>query len=77
MSTVNDLALVNQFGEESFNQVVSVSAELAALIYDEMTPADITSTPLTGLAAGSNTPITATDTILEALANLQAQIDAL
>lgn len=32
---------------------------------------------LTGLAAGSNTPIAETDTILEALANLQAQIDAL
>lgn len=33
--------------------------------------------PLTGLAAGANTPITASMTILQALANLQAQIDAL
>lgn len=32
---------------------------------------------LTGLTAGTNTPIAATDTILEAFANLQAQIDAL
>lgn len=32
---------------------------------------------LTGLVAGSDTPITATDTLLVALANLQAQIDAL
>lgn len=32
---------------------------------------------LTGLVAGSNTAIQATDTLLVALANLQAQIDAL
>jgi len=45
-----------------------------ALILGE---AGVLATPLTGLAAGSNTPIAASDTILEALANLQAQIDAL
>lgn len=38
---------------------------------------EVTANLLTGLAAGANTPIAATDTILEALANLQAQIDAL
>lgn len=37
----------------------------------------VISNVLTGLAAGSNTAIAATDTILEALANLQAQIDAI
>lgn len=37
----------------------------------------VTANVLTGLAAGANTPITATDTILVALANLQAQIDNL
>lgn len=39
--------------------------------------ASVTGALLTGLAAGSNTPISATDSILTALANLQAQIDAL
>lgn len=37
----------------------------------------VTANVLTGLAAGSATPIAETDTILVALANLQAQIDAL
>jgi trimeric autotransporter adhesin len=37
----------------------------------------VTAKLLTGLAAGTNTPIAATDSILVALANLQAQIDAL
>lgn len=37
----------------------------------------VTANLLTGLAAGANTPIAAGDTILVALANLQAQIDAL
>lgn len=36
----------------------------------------VTSSLLTGLAAGSNTPILATDNVLAALANLQAQISA-
>ncbi len=37
----------------------------------------VTANLLTGLAAGANTPITAADTLLVALANLQAQISAL
>lgn len=37
----------------------------------------VTANLLTGLAAGANTTILATDTILEALAKLQAQIDAI
>ncbi len=37
----------------------------------------VTANLLTGLAAGANTPIAAGQTILVALANLQAQIDAL
>lgn len=37
----------------------------------------VTANLLTGLAAGANTPIVAGDTLLVALANLQAQIDAL
>ncbi len=37
----------------------------------------VTANLLTGLAAGSNAAIASTDTILEALAKLQAQIDAL
>lgn len=40
------------------------------------TAARVRSTALTGLAAGSNTAITTSDTILAALANLQAQITA-
>ena len=40
-------------------------------------PSTVTGALLTGLAAGANTPISATDSILVALANLQAQIDAL
>ena len=37
----------------------------------------VTANLLTGLAAGTDTAILATDTVLEALAKLQAQIDAL
>jgi hypothetical protein len=40
-------------------------------------PASVTGALLTGLAAGTNTAIAASDTILEALAKLQAQVDAL
>lgn len=39
--------------------------------------ASVLATPLTGLAAGTDAPIADTDTILEALAKLQAQIDAI
>lgn len=49
----------------------------AALPSASFTDAAVTAKILTGLAAGANTPIAATDTILVALANLQAQIDAL
>lgn len=49
----------------------------AALPSASFTSAAVTGKLLTGLAAGANTPITATDSILVALANLQAQIDAL
>lgn len=40
-------------------------------------PTVVTGALLTGLAAGSNEAIAATDTVMEALAKLQAQIDAL
>lgn len=49
----------------------------AALPSASFTDAAVSGKVLTGLAAGANTPIQATDTILAALANLQAQIDAL
>ncbi len=37
-------------------------------------PADITGKALTGLVAGTNTPIADTDTILEGMQNLQGQL---
>ncbi len=49
----------------------------AALPSASFTDAAVSAKLLTGLAAGANTPISATDSILVALANLQAQIDAL
>ena len=55
---------------------IKVTAD-AALPSASFTAAAVTGKLLTGLAAGSNTPITATDSILVALANLQAQISAL
>lgn len=49
----------------------------AALPSASFTDAAVSAKLLTGLAAGADTPISATDSILVALANLQAQIDAL
>lgn len=77
MSTVNDMTIVNQFGETAICDIISCSATGAAVILAAAAPAGITGALLTGLAAGANTTILATDTILEALAKLQAQIDAL
>lgn len=54
------------------------SAEIALKLNSaDFTSAAVTAKVLTGLVAGTATPIAATDTILVALANLQAQIDAL
>lgn len=66
------LILTNNFGEETVNVVGAESdvSEIAALITDQ----EVTSKLLTGLAAGTNTTIAAGDTILQALAKLQAQI---
>lgn len=55
---------------------IKVTAD-AALPSASFTAAAVTGKLLTGLAAGADTPISATDSILVALANLQAQIDAL
>lgn len=44
---------------------------------DSASTVNPTAALLTGLAAGTDTPILATDTLLVALANLQAQVDAL
>lgn len=49
------------------------STGMVTAIDDEV----VTGKALTGLAAGSASAISATDSILEALAKLQAQIDAL
>ncbi len=59
------------------NQVLSKATADAALPSASFTSAAVTAKVLTGLASGTATPIAATDTILAALANLQAQIDAL
>jgi iron complex outermembrane receptor protein len=59
------------------NQIVSAAVAAAALPSASFTDAAVTGKVPTGLAAGANTPISASDSILVALANLQAQIDAL
>lgn len=74
---VNELYLVNQYGEQLICEVKSASADGAATILGSAAPATVTGKLLTGLGAGSDTAIAATDTILEALAKLQAQITAL
>ncbi len=58
------------------NQVLSKATADAALPSASFTAAAVTSKLLTGLASGANSVILATDTILEALAKLQAQISA-
>ncbi len=55
---------------------IKVTAD-AALPSASFTDAAVTAKVLTGLAGGANSTILSTDTILEALAKLQAQIDAL
>lgn len=55
---------------------IKVTAD-AALPSASFTDAAVNAKLLTGLAAGSATPISASDSILVALANLQAQIDAI
>ena len=77
MGTVNDMTLVNQFGEKSINQVESVAAAAGTATVTAASAASVTGKALTGLAAGTNVAIADTDTILTALAKLQAQIDAL
>ncbi len=59
------------------NQVLSKATADAALPSASFTSAAVTAKVLTGLASGANSTILSTDTILVALAKLQAQIDAL
>lgn len=59
------------------NAVAIKATADAALPSASFTAAAVTGKLLTGLAAGTNTAIASTDTILQALAKLQAQIDAL
>ncbi len=59
------------------NQVLSKATADAALPSASFTDAAVTAKVLTGLASGAATTILNTDTILAALAKLQAQIDAL
>ncbi len=59
------------------NQVLSKATADAALPSASFTDAAVTGKVLTGLAAGADSTILSTDTVLEALAKLQAQIDAL
>lgn len=54
MSTANDLYLVNQFGEESVNQVVSVSVVVANKL-----PAKAGVTAITAIATANATTQTA------------------
>lgn len=77
MGTVNDMVVKNQFGEESILDIESVATSGANTIVAAITSQQVTGKLLTGLAAGTNTSILATDSILVALAKLQAQIDAL
>lgn len=59
------------------NQVLSKATADAALPSASFTSAAVTAKVLTGLASGANSTILSTDTILVALAKLQAQINAL
>ncbi len=59
------------------NAVLIKATADAALPSASFTSAAVTAKVLTGLGAGTNTAILSTDTILEALAKLQAQITAL
>lgn len=61
----------------AYQQTGLITNPVWKIMANAAVPATVTDTLLTGLAAGANTPISATDSILVALANLQAQIDAL
>lgn len=61
----------------AYQQTGLITSPTWKIMANAATPSTVTSALLTGLAAGANTPISATDSILVALANLQAQIDAL
>lgn len=70
--TVTSFSFTNGSGFTGIVTNGSTTPTLSLVIADTR----ITGALLTGLTAGTNTPITATDTILSALANLQAEIDA-
>jgi len=74
-ATINDMSLTNQYGEKSQNQIVSVSANGGATIGAAIPTANVTAKLLTGLGAGTNAAIASTDTILEAFAKLQNQLN--
>jgi hypothetical protein len=63
--------------ENGFEGDISGNAATASVASAVSAPTVVTGALLTGLASGSAAAIASTDTILEALAKLQAQIDAL
>lgn len=60
----------------AYQQVGLITSPSWKLIANATSPASITSCLLTGLAVGADTSIVAGDTILQALAKLQAQINS-
>jgi len=70
---MDKLQLQNQFGEVSLNDILPGASGGP----DGMSSKAITAVKLDGLGSGANSTILATDTILQALAKLQAQINAL
>lgn len=69
--------ILQGFNKLNGNAAAISTVANAALPSASFTSAAVTGKVLTGLAAGSATPILSTDTILVALANLQAQISAI
>jgi hypothetical protein len=63
-------------GADGLLKIVSGVPSPAVADTDYATPAGILSKVLTGLPAGTNTPITSAMTLLTALANIQAEISA-
>jgi hypothetical protein len=71
-TVVTGSIIANLSGSTDFPEATPIATVAAAL-----PSANMTAKVLTGLGAGSDTAILATDTILEAMAKLQAQITAL
>lgn len=68
---------ISEAGDGAIALGVNPDGTLAQVETPTPSPEEVTGSTLDGLTAGTNEAIASTDTILEALAKLQAQVDAL